>query len=321
MSDTLFTWGPANVTTLLSTTMENRDIKDIQDAVFNDLVLIRHLQDKNSVRRAGGASIIVPIRSSKNSTAGFYDGYQTIDVSPQDELTSAQYKWKQAAVSVSVSGREERIQNQGQYAVLDLVQSKIKGAEDRLKDVLNTALFAAAPGTSDIGSLVTSIDATSQIGDINSTTYSFWQSTSTSSGSFAAQGLSDMRTLWSTLEVKAPAAPTDLVLTTTTIYNYYEAALQAQQRYAPSDKTGNASFDSLMFRSAPVKYDAACNSGVAYFLNSKVMELVIHSGTDFIMRDWVPSINQDAKTALFMVGLELVIKNRRKLGKLTGITA
>ncbi len=321
MSDTLFTWGPANVTTLLTTTMENRDIKDIQDGVFNDLVLIKHLVDKNSVRRAGGASIIVPLRSSKNATAGFYDGFQTISVQPQEELTAAQYKWKQAAVSISVSGREERIQNAGQYAVLDLVQSKIKGAEESLKDKINTALFAASPASTDIGSLVTSIDATSQIGDVNSTTYSFWQSTSTSSGSFAAQGMADFRTLWSTLEVKMPSAPTDLILTTTAIYNFYEGALTAQQRYAPMDKTGNASFDALQFRSAPVRYDAACNSGVAYFLNSKVMELDIHSGTDFIMRDWVPSINQDAKTALFMVGLELVIKNRRKLGKLTGITA
>lgn len=321
MSDTLFTWGPANVTTLLTTTMENRDIKDIQDGVFNDLVLIKHLTDKNAVRRAGGASITVPLRTSKNTTAGFYDGFQTISTTPQDELTAAQYKWKQAAISVSVSGREERIQNAGQYAVLDLVQSKIKGAEESLKDAINTALYAAAPASSDIGSLVTSIDATSSIGDINSTTYSFWQSTVTSGGSFAAQGLSDMRTLWSTLEVKSPQAPTDLILTTTTIYNYYEGALTAQQRYAPMDKTGNASFDALQFRSAPIRYDAAATSGVMYFLNSKCMELDIHSGTDFIMRDWVPSINQDAKTALFMVGLELVIKNRRKLGKITGVTA
>lgn len=321
MADTLFTFGPANVTTLLTTTMENRDIKDIQDGVFNDLVLIKHLQDKNSVRRAGGTSVVVPLRSSKNTTAGFYDGFQTIDVTPQDELTAAQFKWKQAAVSISVSGREERIQNAGQYAVLDLVQSKIEGAQTSLKDKINTALFASTPASTDIGSLVTSIDATSSIGDVNSTTYSFWQSTSTASGSFAGQGLSDMRTLWSTLEVRAPAAPTDLLLTTTSIYNFYEAALQSQQRYMPADKTGNASFDSLMFRSAPMRYDAACNSGVMYFLNSKVMELVIHSGTDFIMRDWVPSINQDAKTALFMVGLEMVIKNRRKLGKLTAITA
>ena len=175
--------------------------------------------------------------------------------------------------------------------------------------------------TTAIQTLVTGIDATTNVGDIASTTYSFWQSTSTTGGSFAAQGLADMRTTWSIFEVKMPQAPTDLLLTTTTIYNYYEGALTAQQRYAPADKTGNASFEGLMFRSAPMRYDAASTSGVMYFLNSKVMELVIHAGTDFIMRDWVPSINQDAKTALFMVGLELVIKNRRKLGKITSITA
>ena len=321
MSDTLHSWGPANVTSLLSTTMENRDIKDIQDGVFNDLVLIKHLIDKNAVRRTGGASILVPIRSSKNSTAKFFDGFEQLDVTPQDELTAAQFDWKQAAISVSVSGREERIQNNGTYAALDLVQSKIKGAEESLRDKINTGLYAASPAATEIGSLVTSIDETSTIGDINSTTYSFWQASSTTGGSFAAQGLSDMRSLWAELEVRAPAAPTDLILTTSTVYNYYEGALQSQQRYTSSDRTGNASFDALKFRSAPVRYDAACTSGVAYFLNSQAMELCIHSGTDFIMRDWVPSINQDAKTALFMVGLELVIRNRRKLGKIISITA
>ncbi len=321
MADTLHSWGPAYVTSLLATTMENRDIKDIQDGVFNDLVLIKHLQDKNAVKRVGGASYIVPIRSSKNTTAAFYNGFDIIDTTPQDELTAAQFKIKQAAVSVSVSGREDRMQNVGQYAALDLVQSKIKGAEESLKDKINTALFASSQVANTIQTLVTGIDATSTVGEINSTTYSFWQATNTTSGSFAAQGLSDMRTLWATLEVKAPSSPTDLILTTSTVYNYYEAALQAQQRYAPSDKTGNASFDALQFRSAPVRYDAACTSAAMYFLNSKAMELIIDANTDFIMRDWVNAIDQDAKTAMFMVGLELVIKNRRKLGKLLSITA
>ena len=320
MADTLFTMGPGYVTTLLATTMSNRDIKDIQDAVFNDLVLIKHLQSKNSVRRAGGATITVPIRLAKNSTAGHYDAFETIDTTPQDELTMAQYKWKQYAASVAVSGREERIQNQGQWAVLDLVQSKIKGAEESLKDNINTALFAATPAADQLGSLVTGIDESSTIGEINSSTYSGWQASSTTSGSFTAQGLSDMRSLWAELEQKAPSAPTDLLLTTSAVYNYYEGALQAQQRYQ-SNGTGNGSFQDLMFRSAPIKYDAACTSGVMYFLNSKAMELCIHSGTDFIMRDWVMPANQDAKVALFMVGLELVIKSRRKLGKMITISA
>ena len=132
MADTLFTWGPANVATLLTTTMENRDIKEVQDAVFSKQVLLDYLQKKNKVSRNGGASIIVPIRQSANSTSGFYDGYGTITTTPQDNETAAQFTWKQAAASVSISGRESRIQNNGKYAVIDLVKQKIKYAEAAL---------------------------------------------------------------------------------------------------------------------------------------------------------------------------------------------
>ncbi len=322
MADQLFTWGPANVGTLLTTTMENRDIKDVQDAVFSKQVLLDYLQKKNKVSRNGGASIIVPIRQNANSTAQFYDGYQTINTQPQDNETAAQFQWKQAAASVSISGKESRIQNNGKYAVIDLVKQKIKDAEDSLRNAITVGLFAASPATTDIGSLVTSIDATSQIGDINSTTYSFWQSVNTTSGSFAAQGLSDMRTLWNTLEQRSmdTPTPTDLILTTSSIYNFYESSLQAQQRFTTSNEA-NGSFESLKFRSAPVVYDAQATSGVMYFLNSDCMELDINTNTDFIMTEWVKPSNQDARVAQFLVGLELVIKNRRKLGKLNTITA
>lgn len=320
--ETLFTWGPANVSSLIATTQANRDIKEVQDAVFNRLTLFDHLNSKGKVRTGGGGtSIIVPIRQNKNSTTKSYSNYGTIDTSPQDELTAAQFKYKQYGGSISVSGKEDRVQNKGKYEVLDLVKTKIDGAERSLKDKLNTDMFASSPASQDIGSLVTSIDATSSIGDINSTTYSFWQSSVTSSGSFSAQGLSDMRTLWNTLSQRMPVTNPDLLLTTATIHSYYEGSQVAQQRYMPDNSTANASFTDLMFRSAPIKYDAQCNSGVMYFLDSEVMELVIDPDTNFIMTPFQQPIGQDAKVALYLVALELVIKDRRKLGKLTGITA
>ena len=319
--ETLFSWGPAgSVGALITTTQENRDIKELQDAVFNRLTLFDFLSKKNRVRRGGGTSIIVPIRSSKNTTAASYSNYGLIATDPQDNETAAQYLYKQYAASISLSGKEERVQNKGKYEVLDLVKTKISDAEMALNDKLNTDLFAAAPASQDIGSLVTSIDATSTIGQINSTNYSFWQSTNTTSGSFSAQGLADMRTLWNSLSQKAPASVPDLLLTTPTIHGYYEASLQAQQRYQ-SDGTGNGSFQKLMFKSSPVDMDAQCTSGVMYFLNSDVMELVIDPDTDFKMTEWVKPANQDAKVAQYLVALELVIRNRRKLGKLNTITA
>lgn len=319
--ETLFTWGPNTtpVTTLITTTQENRDEKELQDAVFNRLTLFEHLSRKGKVFR-GGTSIIVPIRMSKNSTANSYSNYGTIDTTPQDNETAAQYKVKQYAASISVNGKEERVQNKGKYEVLDIVKTKIKDAEDALRDKINTDLFASSPASDAVLSLVTGIDATSTIGDINSTTNSFWQSTSTASGSFAGQGISDMRTLWSTLEQKAPSSNPDLILTTTTIRDYYEGALQAQQRFTGTNEA-DGSFGKIKFKSTPVDVDAQATSGVMYFLNSDVMELKIDASTDFLMTEWVKPANQDAKVAQYLVALELVFKNRRKLGKLTGITA
>lgn len=320
--ETLYTWGPANVTSLIATTQANRDIKEVQDAVFNQLVLLDYLSKKGKVRTGGGGtSVIVPIRQAKNTTAGSYSNYGTINTQAQDELTAAQFKYKQYGASVTISGKEDRVQNKGKYEVLDLIKTKIQGAEQSLRDKLNTDLFAASPATQDVGSLVTSIDATSQIGDINSTTYSFWQAKTNTSGSFSGQGLADMRTLWGTLAQRMPVAPTDMIITDLTTHTYYEGSQVPQQRYGTGDRTANGSFEDLMFKSSPIKFDAQATAGVMYFLNSECMELVIDPDTNFIMTPFQQPIGQDAKTALYLVALELVIKNRRKLGKLTTITA
>lgn len=317
--ETLFTWGPANVGSLITTTQENRDIKEIQDAVFNRLTLFDHLSRKGKVHR-GGTSVIVPIRSTKNTTAASYSNYQPIATDPQDNETAAQFLLKQYAASISLSGKEERVQNKGKYEVIDLVRTKIQDAEMALRDKLNTDMFAAAPGAADIGSLVTSIDATSEIGQINSTTYSFWQSEVNTGGSFAAQGRADMNLLWNELSVRMPSSAPDLILTTSDIHSFYEGSLTQLQRYE-SNGVGNASFGKLQYKTADVDFDAQATSGVMYFLNSDVMELRIDSETDFKLTEWVKPANQDARVAQYLVALELVIKNRRKLGKITSITA
>ena len=317
MADTLFTHGPATVTTLLTTTLENRR-KDLQDAIFNDLATIKFLKDRGQVILDGGASIVTPLMYAKNTTAQFYNGYDQLDTTPQEGFTTAQYKWKEAAVSVSVSNREENIQNQGSSAVLNIVNQKIDQAEMSLKDLLNTAFYAAAPASNEVGSLATTVDATSSIGDINSTAYSWWQSDVNASGSFAAQGRSDMLGLYNALLV-AGAAP-DFLVTTPTVHSYYEGSLVPQMRYA-SNASGDASFGKLLFKNIPVLFDTAATAGVMYFLNSKHLQLYVHSSNNLKMTEWVKPANQTAKVAQIIMACELATNNRRRLGKLTGITA
>ncbi len=317
MADTLFTHGPANVTTLLTTTLENRR-KDLQDAIFNDLATIKFLKDKGQVVIDGGASIVVPLMYAKNTTAQFYNGYDQLSVSPQEGFTSGQYRWKESAVSVSVSNREENVQNVGESAALNIVNQKIEQAEMSLKDLLNTAFYTASPASTAINSLATLVDATTEIGDINSTTYSWWQSLVTSSGSFAAQGRADMLTTYNTLITRG-AAP-DFLVTTPTIHAYYEGSLVPHIRYQ-STATGDASFGTLKFKNIPIFMDTAATSGAMYFLNSKHLQLYVSSGNNLKMTGWKEPANQTAKVAQIIMACELATNNRRRLGKMTGITA
>jgi hypothetical protein len=316
MADTLFTHGPATTTTLLATTIENRR-KGIQDAIFDEIPTLKLLKDKGAIVD-GGASIVIPLMYETNGTAQFYSGYDTLVTTPQEGFTTTQYKWKEAAVSISVSNREENIQNVGPSAVESLVDAKIKQATMSLKTLLNTSLYAVAPAATEIGSLATTIDATSSIGDINSTTYSWWQSDVNTSGSFAAQGRSDMLTLYNALLVEG--GKPDILVTTPSVHAYYEGSLVPQQRYE-SNSVGNASFKELMFKNAQVVFDNSCTSGVMYFLDSRHLQLYISSGNNMKMTNWKEPSNQTARVAQLLMACELVANNRRRLGKLTTISA
>ena len=74
MADTTFTHGPSNVTTLLTTTLENRK-KDIQDAIFNELPTFKMLKEKGQVILDGGATIVTPLMYGKYTTADSFHLY------------------------------------------------------------------------------------------------------------------------------------------------------------------------------------------------------------------------------------------------------
>lgn len=312
--DTLFTWGPDNVAQLLVSTHSKRPKKDTQNAVFNNIPTFEYLNSKGRVMLDGGASIIVPLEVAKNTTAKFYDGYDVLDTAAQDNHTAAQYKWKQAAASVSISGREANIQNRGEAAMMNLLTMKQKSAERSLRDAINQKLHGASNTAKEITSIATLIDATSTIGDINSTANSYWQANVTTGGVFASIGIATWRTQYNTLTNRG--GHPDMILTTQTVHEAYEATMAPQIRYESLDK-GESKFRDLSFAGAKVRFDDQCASGVSYFLDSDVIHLYVSEGVNFTYNDFVRPPDQDAKVAQFLVGLELATSNRRLLGKVT----
>ncbi len=100
---------------------------------------------------SGGSKIVIPLMYGMNDTAKSYNGYDVIDVTPQDGMSAAEYEWKQYAVGITISGREE-FQNSGEGRLINLLESKIKQAEMSLIDKFAAHMFTASgsSGTNDI---------------------------------------------------------------------------------------------------------------------------------------------------------------------------
>jgi hypothetical protein len=318
--------GNSNFDTLLSTTIANYR-KTLTDNVFNARPLTYFLMDKGRIRMLnGGTKIIEPLIYGENTTVKPYSGYDTIDLTPQSGISAAEYDWKQYAASIAISGIEEA-KNNGEQAIVNLLEAKIMQAEESIKEGFNAMFFGngtdtlGAGGTNSgkswngLGNLV---ESGNTVGGIDSSDgdNTWWRSYEENTA--GALTLAQMTTAYNSVSVGNDHP--DMVLTTQTLFEKYESLLQPQLRYTDT-KTADAGFQNLLFKAAPVAYDVDCTSGVMYFLNSKYLTLVGHSDKWFSTTEFVRPENMDARYSLIMVYGNLTVRNRKKQGKLTAKTA
>lgn len=318
VSDTIFTMGPANVTSLIATTLSTYG-KSLGDNIHKAIPALAWLMIKKRVTEEGGATIVRSVVFGSNSTASFYASDDILDTTIQDNFTSAQFQWRQAAASIIVTGRIA-LQNAGRAQVIDYAKAQIDNALASLKETIDIKLFSSAQTGSNITPLPAAITNTGTYGDINGGTNTWWQSTLTTSGSFAARGLSDLRTAWDNVAIRMPAGGPDLLLSDQTSYEAYEATLVPTVRYSDVSM-GDLGFQNLQYKQAIWTWDPNTGSGLIFGLNSKALELVQHQDRLFTLSKWVKPLNQDLEGAQVFWAGELTSNNRRKHFQLTGVTA
>ena len=309
----------ANFDALLSTTLANyRD--QLTDNIFTARPLTYFLQDKGRMRMLnGGTKIVEPLIYGTNATVGSYSGYDSIALTAQAGITAAEYDWKQYAASIAISGIEEA-KNNGEQEIINLLEAKIMQAEESMREGFNQMFFADGTGNSgkDWNGLGNLVEASGTVGGINRATSGneYWRSYEENTS--AALTLAQMSTAYNSVSVGNDHP--DMVLTTQTLFEKYEALLQPQLRYTDT-KTADAGFQNLLFKAAPVVYDEHCTAGIVYFLNSKYLTLVGHSGKWFEQTAFVRPEDLDARYALIMCYGNLTCRNAAKQGKLTAKTA
>lgn len=84
MADQIFTYGPANVGSLIATTLSNYG-RELSDNVHKAIPLFAWLSVKKKITEDGGATIVRPVVYSSNSTAAFYASDDVLDTTIQDK--------------------------------------------------------------------------------------------------------------------------------------------------------------------------------------------------------------------------------------------
>ena len=312
--------------TELSATLANRR-GGIIDNIFEKAVFLSMMKMHGGVKmETGGDTLNTPLRMSKNSSSGSFVDYDLLDVTPQDVITTAQYNWAGLYATISISWMEEQ-KNSGRHQVFSLLQSKIDDARDTIRDKLNVQLLASQPGagSKDLQSIseLIDIDPTDNpprgsVGGITTATSAntWWRNKYDTGSSFT---VSAMNTKFN--DVSQAAERPHFVLTDQTTYQYYENSQTGQIRYA-STNVADAGFVSLQFKGIPVVYDPQIGvTGAMYFINTDFLKLTIHTGGDFVMKDFVEPDNQAARTAKILFMGQLEVSNRRREGVISAITA
>ena len=312
--------GNANFDALLSTTLANYRAQ-LTDNVFTARPLTYWLMDKGRIRMLnGGTKIVEPLIYGQNSTVASFSGYDTLSLTPQDGISAAEFEWKQYAASIAISGIEEG-KNNGEQEIINLLEAKIMQAEESMREGFNQMFFGDGTGNTnkDWNGLGNLVESGNTVGGINSATgqgNDWWRSYEENTA--GALTLLQMATAYNTVSVGNDHP--DVILTTQTLFEKYESLLQPQLRYTDT-KTADAGFQNLLFKSAPIMYDVHCPAGTMFFLNSKYLTLVGHSGKWFTQTEFVRPEDKDARYALIMCYGNLTVRNRAKQGKLTAKTA
>lgn len=166
-----------NVSELLTAGIEFRAGK-LGDSVTKNIALTKRLKSKGRIKkRSGGTTVRREVQYQENGSYIRFNGADPLDTTPQDVLTSYEFDWKQGAIFVQITGREQKI-NSGKEQILDLLESRIENAEATLANKLESDLFSdgTASGGKQIGGiqyLVADTPTSGTVGGISRSTWSF----------------------------------------------------------------------------------------------------------------------------------------------------
>jgi len=300
--------------------------KDPIDNHFQRFPVLDLLRRKQQVKD-GGRQVQFSYDSGENPTFQWFSDYDEFNTTASDTALTLIYPYHNLGGSLPISWEEQREVAGKDHATFDLIKHKRANALKTGFKKMSEALFATTQASNQITTLAVGIDSTGSVGSKSQTDDADWASYETGSGSFATQGLTDMRGLYN--QIWENGGMVDTIATSRTVYQYYENEVDPDVRYsiaqtagASKNAVGGRGFGGgLEFNGIPIIMDANATADGLYMWDSENLFLCMDSAGNFDFTDFRDMPKQMAQVAFFLARGNLIITRRKSTGKLTGITA
>lgn len=319
-----------NAGQLLASTLSNYT-SEIADAVANSTWVLSVLKQKgNWMEVDGGVDIVENLEYAENSSFMYYSGNEILNLQVNEVFDFARFSWKQAAVSVQMSGLEE-VQNSGKAQIFNLATKKIKNARTTMENNIAVGVYSDGTGTG--GKQITGLQAavpddptTGTYGGINRATWTFWRSSRyrgvTDGG--AAVSSSNIRNYMSRLYnplTRMKETPS-MIIADNNYYTLYEESLMGiQNLYVKDAEPVDGGLPVLRYKGSKVYCDGgmggACPANHMYFLNPDYLYFKVSPKRNFeVIGGKRSAINQDATVQIVAMAGNLTCSNAKMHGVL-----
>lgn len=301
---------------LLSSTIAHY-IPTLEDNIMSSKPLLWALKEAGRIKDFHGTKIVVPLMYAEAPNVGTYADDDVFATAANTGLGAAEFAFKQFYGLVHFTGIE-LAKNSGKEAILSLVENRLKQLEMTMAENMDEFLFTGdgITGTQWLGVKYIAGTVDRVVGDIDSTTYTWWDPTIDATN--AALTLARMRTAYNSAS-EGNDHPTN-IFTTQTGFEKYEDLLDDNARFL-DPKMADGGFQNLMFKGAPITFDTYCTADNMFFLNLKYLTLAKLDSVWFSPSDWLRPTNADVQYKHIRCYGNLVVSNCSRQAAITDMTA
>ena len=280
----------------------------------------------NSQQASGGvSSVTVPVQGAQfvNAQWSDYSG-SFAQPSVQQGAYNAEYDLKLMISPVPFLGMEGAVQQDA--AIIPLIEARMNDATNVMMDAMATALYNNTTNNQAFIGLPAAVSSSGTYGNIDRSTYSWWQSKQYAAGSVNPTRQNILQYISGT--VKNGAEMPSFGVCGFGTWTLLAQDFVGQEQYVITPGSGfdndpngpQAAFRALMVAGVPIYPDPYCPEGTVYFLNTNYLSLYIHEQGSFVFTGFestLPNWQIGYVGAVLMIA-ELVNTKPKAMTQVTG---